>query len=121
MKILADMPISPKTVIYLADIGYQTIRLDKLEMQRADDEEIINYAYKNGMVVLTMDLDFGATLAHLGWGKPSVIIFRLGNPDVHQVNTLLSKILPEIEADLERGAMAVVEEDRVRIRNLPIG
>ena len=120
MKVLADMPISPKTVIYLNSLGYQGIRVDRLEMQKAEDEEIINYAYENDMVILTMDLDFGAILAHLGWGKPSVIIFRLNNPDINQVNTLLNKILREIKPDLERGVIVIVEEDRVRIRDLPI-
>jgi len=36
MKVLADMPISPKTVIYLNSLGYQGIRVDRLEMQKAD-------------------------------------------------------------------------------------
>ena len=36
------------------------------------------------------------------------------------INPLLGKILPEIENDILKGALVMVEDDRVRIRSLPI-
>ena len=81
MKFLADMPISPRTVEFLRSLGHEAVRLTDLGMAKAADEEIIDYARRNNQVILTMDLDFGGLLALKGANKPSVITFRLENPE----------------------------------------
>lgn len=120
LKFLANMPISPKTVDFLKSTGYEALRVDEVGMKEAEDEEILEYAYRNNLVVVTMDLDYGGILASRGLPKPSVITFRLGNPDVNRVNKILKEKLPEIEEDLGKGSLVTVEDDRVRVRELPI-
>ena len=120
MRFLADMPISPRTVSYLNRIGHEAVRLNELGMEKSEDEEIIAYGRSQNMVILTMDLDFGGILAFSGATKPSVMTFRLENPDVDRINRILEEIIPRLQNDLEGGAMVTVEEARVRIRKLPI-
>ncbi|HHT9126086.1 MAG TPA: DUF5615 family PIN-like protein [Candidatus Brocadiia bacterium] len=120
MKFLADMPISPKTVEFLKRLGYETVRLSGLGMKNAEDEEVIEYARKHNYIILTMDLDFGGILAHKNFSKPSIIIFRLKNPEVARINLILGERLQQIEHHLETGALVIIEEFRVRIRGLPI-
>jgi predicted nuclease of predicted toxin-antitoxin system len=120
MKFLADMPISPKTVEFLRMLRHDAIRLNEIGMESADDEEILEYAAKHDYVVLTMDLDFGGLLASRGLTKPSVITFRLVNPEVTRINNILTEMFEQIKEELIKGAMIIVEEFRIRIRNLPI-
>ena len=120
MKFLADMPISPKTVEFLRMLRHDAIRLNEIGMESAEDEEILEYAAKHDYVALTMDLDFGGLLASKGLAKPSVITFRLVNPEVTRINNILTEMFEQIKEELIKGAMIIVEEFRIRIRNLPI-
>lgn len=63
MKFLVDMALSPKTVKVLRNSGYEAIRVNELGMGKSKDREILTYAKKNDMVVITADLDFGDILA----------------------------------------------------------
>jgi predicted nuclease of predicted toxin-antitoxin system len=120
IRILADMPISPQTVSYLGGMGYEAVRADKLGMERAEDEQLLRYAAERDMVIITMDLDFAGFLALSGMTKPSVITFRLRNPDASRINKMLEDILPRLVSELEVGNVVTVEEERIRVRRLPI-
>jgi hypothetical protein len=72
-------------------------------------------------VVVTFDLDFGDILALGGLDKPSVIICRLANERAESVNQRLAKVLAERVADLESGALVLIQDTRYRLRKLPVG
>jgi predicted nuclease of predicted toxin-antitoxin system len=120
MKFLVDLALSPKTVKVLRDSGYEAVRVNEVGMARSKDREIVAYAEKSGLVVLTADLDFGDILAHTRNRKPSVIIFRLKNPSPDHVTVLLLEALPRIKESLDMGAIVVIEDSRIRIRALPV-
>lgn len=92
-----------------------------LELQHAPDVDIVARARGDSSVVLTFDLDFGAILALGVLDKPSVITFRLADERPASVNQRLDTILRERAADLEAGALIMVEDTRYRARKLPIG
>jgi predicted nuclease of predicted toxin-antitoxin system len=89
-------------------------------MAKSKDGEILEYAAKNGMIVITADLDFGDILAFTKYKKPSVIIFRLKDPSPDHVNSLLLSAIPRIKNSLEKGSIVVIEDYRIRIRELPV-
>ncbi|MCA9882881.1 MAG: hypothetical protein KC708_07925, partial [Anaerolineae bacterium] len=64
----------------------------------------------------------GTLLAQMQTNKPSFILLRW--PELRraqdQVLVVLAN-LPSIEADLDAGAVVVIEQLRIRIRALPIG
>lgn len=119
MKFLVDMSISPKTVKFLKKKGYEAVRVSNLGMAKSKDEEIFEYTIENDMILITADLDFGNILAYTKSKKPSTIIFRLKNPSPENVNQMLLSILPRIES-LKKGVIVVIEDRRIRIRELPI-
>lgn len=121
MRFLADAGISPLTVEFLVQLGHQAVHVRTLAMQRAPDPEIIERARIDSSVVLTFDLDFGDVLALGVLDKPSVIIFRLADERPASVNQRLDAVLKERSADLESGALILVEDARYRVRKLPIG
>ncbi len=120
MKFLADMPISPKTVAYLKSLGYDVYRISEKGLPKAKDSELVDIAIKEQRAILTMDLDFSAIIARSQKSVPSAIIFRLSDESHENINNLLKNILPTVETEILKGAIVIIEDDRFRVRNLPI-
>lgn len=121
MRFLADAGVSPKTVEFLKQHGHEAVHVQTLGLQRASDPQLVKRARGDASVVLTFDLDFGEILALGVLDKPSVIVFRLSDERPDSVNRHLSAVLAERLADLESGALILVEDTRYRLRKLPIG
>ena len=121
MRFLADGGISPRTVEFLVQLGHEAVHVRTLGMQRAADSEVVERARADSSTVLTFDLDFGDVLALGVLDRPSVIIFRLADERSSSVNQRLSAVLAECSAELDSGAIILVEDTRYRVRKLPIG
>ena len=120
MRILADQHVSPRTVEFLRRLGHDAVRVSERLPRNASDAAILSFADTEGRVVLSQDLDFTGLIATSGQTGPSLIVLRLGSPSVEHVNEVLRSVLPGIEAAVEAGAIVSVDDDRVRIRRLPI-
>jgi predicted nuclease of predicted toxin-antitoxin system len=120
MRFLADAGISPKTVEFVNELGHEAVHVRALGLQRAPDLDLVNRARADSSVILTFDLDFGDILALGVLDKPSVILFRLADERAESVNRHLSTVVAERHAELESGALIVVEDAQYRIRRLPI-
>ncbi len=119
MRFLADAGISPATVEFLRHQSHDAVHIHSLGMQRAPDREIVDRARLEARVILTFDLDFGDLLAAGVLERPSVVIFRLADERSTSVNQRLAAVLAERAADLEAGALILVEDRRYRVRKLP--
>ncbi|MDP2755280.1 MAG: DUF5615 family PIN-like protein [Nitrospirota bacterium] len=117
-KILADMPISPKTVEHIRKLGIDCKHLTEFRMEKAADKEIIEFAKENDYTILTEDLDFGTILFYTQEIEPCVIILRVGNLNTTEINKLIEKTLGQILA--EENSIIIVERTRIRIKKLPI-
>lgn len=69
---------------------------------------------------LTFDLDFGQILALGVADSPSVVIFRLSDETSMSVNWKLEAVITGRRAELEQGALILVEDGRYCMRLLPI-
>ena len=120
MRIIADVHISPSTVRSLNELGHDVIRVNAVLPNNTADREIVNWAAANDRVVLTQDLDFSDIIALSGADKPSLITLRLSDSRVDNVNGILQSVLPELEREVVNGMIATVEDNRVRVRALPV-
>ncbi|WP_119071550.1 DUF5615 family PIN-like protein [Aggregatilinea lenta] len=120
MKFLADMAIAQSTVTWLREQGHAVMHVRDEGMQRADDTAILAKAHAEDQIVLTLDLDFGYLMAASGAALPSVIIFRLGNETANVITKRLEDVLTCCEADLLTGSIIAVDDETVRVRQLPI-
>ena len=120
MRFLANMGISPDTVKFLRDLGYEAAHLHEEDLDRLPDSDILRKARREGYVLLTSDLDFGELLAHSGEALASVVIFRLSNMRPESINQHLAEVIERFGTDLERGVIASVTDRRIRVRPLPI-
>ena len=120
MKFIADIHISPQTVKSLSEEGYKIKRVTEFLKPNAKDEQILDLALKEKSTIITQDLDFGALLAKRGVNKPSVITLRVNIAKPAKITEILEKVLPQIKSELNEGSIIIVEEERIRIRRLPI-
>jgi predicted nuclease of predicted toxin-antitoxin system len=120
IRFLADMGISQSTISWLRSLEYDAIHLREQNLQRLADCKIIEKAKSERRVILTCDLDFGDLMASSKAKLPSIIIFRLKNQTPNNINKHLSTILNESTLHLLNGAILLVEENKHRIRILPV-
>ena len=119
MKILIDMNLSPRWVAALQAGGWEAVHWSDVGDPTATDRTIMEWADRNGYIVFTHDLDFGALLATTRATGPSVIQVRAQDvlPD-HLASTVLAA-LNQFQDRLEAGALITIDEARARVRILP--
>lgn len=120
MKFLLDMNLSPLWVEHLRTSGWEAMHWSEIGDIRAPDTVIMQWALENGYIVFTHDLDFGALLAATRANGPSVIQIRIQDVFPDKLANRVVKILQEYQALLEQGALAVIDEQKSRIRILPL-
>jgi predicted nuclease of predicted toxin-antitoxin system len=114
------MAMSQSTVDWLNKKGHDTIHLRNEGLQTLSDIEIYNKAKQENRIILTCDLDFGTILAFSKSILPSIIIFRLSNELPINIQFHLDKILNSQSESLDRGCIIISEDNRFRVRQLPI-
>ena len=120
IQLLAEMKISPQTVTFLQQQGWDMIRVSEVLPATASDSEILEFARREERVIVTQDLDFSTLLALSGYNQPSLITLRLLASDPDTVNQKLIEVLPTIKQELEEGCAVTMEDTVVRICRLPI-
>jgi len=111
LSFLADMNISPLTVSHLKKQGWNVIRASDVMDKSTKDIDLLEYARKHGMVIITQDLDFSMLLALKGYEKPSLVNVRLEEARPDYVTSRIIDTVSELEQELAKGA-------RDRRRNL---
>jgi predicted nuclease of predicted toxin-antitoxin system len=99
---------------------HKSIHAGDIEMFKSTDLEIIELAKVNNEVIITHDLDYANLLAFSKEQKPSVIIFRIRNTKADSLFKNIVENWLKIEEPLKKGAIVVIEDASVRIRNLHI-
>lgn len=120
MKLLVDMNITPHLCEVLSRAGWESIHWSAVGEATASDATLLEYAKAHGFVVLTHDLDFGAILSATDAHAPSVIQVRFQDVLSEGFGRVLTAAMKQFTAELDSGALLVVDESRSRARLLPI-
>jgi len=120
MKILIDMNLSPAWVSVLQEAGHTASHWSNIGSLNAPDREVLLWAKANGYLLFTHDLDFGAILAATEAEGPSVIQIRAQDVSPDHVKTVLLNIINQFSENLLQGALISVDEEKSRVRLLPL-
>ena len=119
-RILLDQGLPRSTVKILGVEGWDVLHTGDIGLSKASDREIIEYARREGRVVITLDADFHAILAVENAREPSVIRIRQEGLKGDALAELIEKIWPKIQAQLETGALVTVTGKSIRVRKIPM-
>jgi predicted nuclease of predicted toxin-antitoxin system len=114
------MNLPPRWVDLLKSEGWDAVHWSSVGSPGAPDAEIMRYAKDAGYLVLTHDLDFGAILAATGGDAPSVVQVRSQDVYPEAIGGLVVAVIRQFTAELEKGVLISVDENRLRARLLPL-
>ena len=121
MRFLVDNALSPRLALGLRDAGHDAVHVRDRGLQRADDATLLELAASEERVLVSEDTDFGTLLALGAVTRPSVVFFRhMLDRSAAALQSGLLNNLGSIESELDKGAIVVIEPERIRIRRLPI-
>lgn len=120
MKLVVDMNLSPRWVPWLGEHGHVAHHWAGIGAVDAADARIMDHALGTDAIVLTNDLDFGALLASSGNSGPSVVLIRASILAPENLGPRVLECLTRFEAELEAGAIVVLDDRRHKARLLPI-
>ncbi|MGD9680665.1 MAG: DUF5615 family PIN-like protein [Candidatus Obscuribacterales bacterium] len=112
MKVLLDTCVAPRAIGQLEAAGHDVVWIG--HESDPGDEEILDRAFKEERVLVTLDKDFG-TLAVLH-GKPHRGIVRMAGVSSAQQGLVCLQALADHSQDLLAGAIITVSEHRMRKR-----
>lgn len=105
----------------LARLGHDAVHVRDIGLARSSDGVILVAARDDNRVVVSGDTDFGDLLASTNAASPSIVLLRRqGQRRAGEVVALLIANLDAVSADLEAGAVVVLDAGRVRVRRLPL-
>ena len=120
MRFLVDEALQDEVAHRLAEAGHDTSHIRLLGLAGHTDDDVMALAVAEDRVLVTTDTDFGTILALTGAEAPNVLLLRGVGDSVPERVTAILDVLPRVEQELSEGAVVVVEEDRYRVRYLPI-
>ncbi len=119
MRLLLDMPVSPRLEAWLVSRGHDAVHATSRGLDRATDEELLDLAVAEGRVIVTADTDFPQLLALSRQASPGVILFRGGNHSAAEMQGLLERVLAAVPEATLAVSICVVDQLGIRCRKLP--
>ncbi len=112
--LLLDQMLDADVARTLRQRGYDVVRTSEVGMARADDEEILDRAVREGRIIVTLDEDFG-DWAVLPLSKhPGVIRIKVCVATTTQILAVLLPFLGESVHRVFRDRLVIVRKDSVR-------
>ena len=121
MRFLVDQNLSPLVAKLLREAGHDAIHTREIGMATADDADIFDRAAAEDRTIVSADTDFGTLLAERAASRPSLVLWRRSEDRrATSVVAILLANLDSVETALIEGAVVVLQEERLRIRRLPL-
>jgi predicted nuclease of predicted toxin-antitoxin system len=120
VRFLVDMPLSPSVADWLRGRGHDAVHATQVGLGRTPDAIILQRAQVQSRILLAADLDYPRLLALAKSAGPGLNLFRGGNFSEQGILDRLAKALAVIPDTKIVSSIIVIEQSRIRRRDLPI-
>src|ERR1039458_980481 len=97
MKLLFDANLSPRLVHLLRDLFPSSTHVEHFANLDAEDEDIWDYALRNGFTIVTKDADFD-DMSRLAANSPKIVWIRRGNCSTSVIENIIRTNFDSISA-----------------------
>lgn len=118
MRFKVDENLPPDVAELLRQEGHDVLTVFDQGLRSHADPEVIAVCQVEGRVLLSLDLDFSNILLFPPEQFAGLIVLRLHRPGRSAVTGLIRRILPHISTRPVVGKLWVVDEARIRIRQV---
>jgi predicted nuclease of predicted toxin-antitoxin system len=118
MRFLIDEDLPRSVSLVISHAGYEAFDVRDIGLRGSNDFQIIEYARSNDLCLITADLGFSNIRVYPPHKYPGIFVLRLPAGATSVIITNIIKTLlkqSQIIATI-RGSLAIVEENRIRIR-----
>lgn len=119
-RVLLDQGLPRGAVALLKHSGWYVVHTGDIGLSRATDRQIVEYARKERLVIVTLDADFHAIIAVENASSPSIVRIRREGLKAHALTSLLFDVWPAVSDQLQSGALVTIDDRSVRVRSIPI-
>lgn len=116
IKFLLDANLSPTTSKYLVKLGFNSKSITQERLGYLEDAEIIKLAKKEKRIIITFDLDFGEIYHQKESDTVGIIVLRLENQTLENVNFVLQQFLDKNIDRLENNLKSLIVIKKGNIR-----
>jgi predicted nuclease of predicted toxin-antitoxin system len=120
VRLLLDECLHPRVAALLTEEGHDVVTVAGLGLRGATDPEVLSLAALEDRLLVTLDTDFGGLLVREAATAPSVILIRRSDHRPQAIAAVVTDVLASSAEALQNGALAVVGEGSVRLRELPL-
>ncbi len=96
MKLLFDQNLSPRLVEILSDIFPKSVHVSVVNLSKAQDKDIWEYAAKNKFAIVTKDVDF-SELSLIFSSPPKTILIKRGNCSTKDIEEIMRENFKSID------------------------
>lgn len=116
MRLLLDENLSPRHAARLNAMGHAALAVTEANLSGASDTAIRAFAVREGRILVTLDADFGNIIRFSPVDTPGVVWLRPSPPTEAAIASLLERMVNALAEFNMSGKLAVVEQDKIRIR-----
>ena len=120
MRFLLDENQSPSIGQLLTVAEHDVVHVRDVGRAGAPDEDLFVYAAEDNRVIVSGDTDFGELLARINAAGPSLILAPTGRTTRSSDRVIAVGHPRRSHRGVNEGAIVVLDEDRIRIRSLPL-
>jgi predicted nuclease of predicted toxin-antitoxin system len=113
-KIDENLPV--EVVELLTSSGHDAVSVVDQALGGADDPNVATICNSEDRCLVTLDTDFSDIRTYPPGSHPGIIVFRLAQQDKQSILAITSRLLVALESRSPDGALWVVDEQRIRVR-----
>ena len=116
MKFFLDENLSQQHAIELRSEGHDAIAVLEVGLSGASDEQILRFAVENGRILVTLDADFANVIRFPPERTLGVVRLKVHPATEERIRESLRRALLFLRNIDIVGRLAVVDDDKIRIR-----